>query len=179
MRNRIPLLLVVGAAFATISCFEPSDDGSTNRYPGWNGELSTVLLPGDRPIELTVDEDSEVVDDPCAKTEADAHKFLETRCGSCHDAAQGGRQGIGPIFDFVMNDDMLKAETWNRQDGQKLRFLIPGDVDNSLIYIRPIVEHSMPPPQRDPSQPETIPATYSDGSVLREWINNCMEPEAP
>ena len=80
-----------------------------------------------------------------------------------------------PRFDFVMDDDQLKVRTWTREGGTMLRFLIPGDPDNSVLFQRSAMARDMPPVQADPQQPFYPRITYSQSSVLREWIQNCFQ----
>jgi hypothetical protein len=44
-----------------------------------------------------------------------------------------------------------------------------------VIYDRAAISRNMPPVQGDPSQPYYPRVTYSEASVLREWILNCFE----
>lgn len=160
------------AALAVLSSCEKVDDGASTRAQGWDGSLSTVIEPGPREVFTNVDE-TETVETPCDKTALDAHNILKTNCAGCHDI---GAASFGvPRFDFVMDDDLLKTKTWDRMGQPSLRFLIPGDPDNSVVYERTSVKRDMPPVQADPGQPFYPRITYSESSVLREWILNCFE----
>jgi len=160
------------AALAVLSSCEKVDDGAATRAQGWDGTLSTVIEPGPREVFTNIDE-TETVETPCDKTALDAHDILKTNCAICHDI--GAASSGVPRFDFVMDDDQLKVKTWDRMGQAPLRFLIPGDPDNSVIYERAAMKRDMPPIQADPQQPFYPRITYSQASVLRQWILNCFE----
>jgi hypothetical protein len=168
-----PLSALALAALAVLSSCEKVDDGASSRAAGWDGTLSTVIEPGPREVFVDIEE-TDAVDTGCDKTEEDAHNILRVNCAGCHAIGEAS-QGVPP-FDFVMNDDLLKVKTWPRQ-GQTtaLRFLIPGDPDNSVVYERAAMKRDMPPIQADPQQPFYERITYSEASVLREWILNCFQ----
>lgn len=167
-----PLSAVGLAALAVLSSCEKVDDGAATRAKGWDGvTLSTHIEDGDREVFTDTDE-TMVVDDGCAKTELDAHNILEANCKSCHGI---GAASMGvPRFDFVMDDTQLMMKTWTREGAMPIRFLIPGDADNSAIYQRAVMNRDMPPLQADPQQPFYPRITYSQASVLHEWITNCF-----
>lgn len=161
------------AALAILSSCEKVDDGASTRAQGWDGvTLSTVIEDGDREVFSDIDE-TMPVDNGCAKTTLDAHGILQNHCASCH-AIGAASMGV-PRFDFIMDDDQLKAKSWTREGATPIRFLIPGDPENSAIYQRATMNRDMPPLQADPQQPNYPRITYSQGSVLREWILNCFQ----
>ena len=163
-----PLCALGLFTLSALAACEPVDDAAATRTPGWNGDLTDNILPGDRDVFLDIDESMPAAD-PCEKTSADARDILTKNCASCHD----GPNAVGlPQWDFVLDFDKLKTATWNRE-GMTLRFLIPGDADNSQIYVRAVIDQSMPP-VGDLSTTLYPRVTYSAGSVLREWITNCM-----
>jgi hypothetical protein len=160
------------AALAVLSSCEKVDDGAATRAQGWDGvTLSTVIEPGDREVFTDTDETMEV-DSGCAKTEMDAHAILEANCKSCH-AIGAASMGV-PRFDFVLDDAQLMSKSWTREGAAPIRFLIPGDPENSAIYQRAAMNRDMPPLQADPQQPLYPRITYSQSSVLHEWIQNCF-----
>ena len=167
-----PLSVFGLVALAVLASCEKIDDGATSRAQGWDGALSTVIEPGPREVFVDIDE-TQTVDTPCAKTEQDAHTILKNSCGTCH--AIGLASSGVPRFDFLLDDDQLKVKTWDRMGQPPLRFLIPGDPDNSVVYERAAMKRDMPPVQGDPQQPFYPRVTYSEGSVLREWILNCFQ----
>lgn len=161
------------AALAVLSSCEKVDDGAATRAQGWDGvTLSTVLEPGDREVFTDTDE-TMTVDDGCAKTALDAHAILEANCKSCH-AIGAASMGV-PRFDFVLDDAQLMSKSWTREGSAPIRFLIPGDPENSAIYQRAAMNRDMPPVQADPQQPFYPRVTYSQASVLREWITHCFD----
>jgi hypothetical protein len=160
-------LLVAGA----VGC-EPVDDGAATRNKGWNGELSDNVLDNDRPVFNTIEEDpADVSADGCKKTTRDAHTILMGQCASCHDGPAA--QGLPP-WNFVLDDQKMMTETWLRQDAPPVPFLKPGDPDNSAIFIRAANKRDMPPIYTDLSIPTAPRVTYSEASVLRQWISHCM-----
>jgi hypothetical protein len=161
------------AALAVLSSCEKVDDGAATRAQGWDGvTLSTVIEDGDREVFTDIEETMPAASG-CEKTALDAHAILMKNCASCH-AIGAASMGV-PRFDFIMDDDQLKARSWTREGATPIRFLIPGDPDNSAIYQRATMNRDMPPLQADPQQPDYPRITYSQGSVLREWILNCFQ----
>ncbi len=160
------------AALAALSSCEQVDDGASKRAQGWDGALSTVIEQGPREVFIDIEE-TMPVDTPCDKTALDAHNILRENCAVCHDI--GAASSGVPRFDFLLDDDQLKVKTWDRMGQTPLRFLIPGDPDNSVVYERAAMKRDMPPIQADPQQPFYPRITYSQASVLREWILNCFE----
>jgi hypothetical protein len=81
-------------------------------------------------------------------------------------------------FDFVLDDERLKTAVSMTVDdaGKPLRFVVPGDPEQSRLYRR-IVVGEMPPVQAPPLPANPIPAV-SDVSVLRAWIASCLGASA-
>jgi hypothetical protein len=176
MRNALFRSLGLGALIVVMSC-EPVDDGATTRAKGWDGVLTNNVLPKDRPIYLTIEEDpTQTAQDGCGKTTEDAHAILKNKCAGCH-STDAPAQGL-PAWDFVLNDDKMSTATFTRE-GMTLRYMVPGDPDNSQIYARAVIARNMPPEKLDFNQPFYDRVTYSEGSVLREWIANCMGASPP
>jgi hypothetical protein len=174
MRNhRKLLLLVLCTPLAATTCFmEPVDSGSTNRTAGWDGVLSTVIEPGDREIFTNIDE-TDTVETACDKTSLDAHKILNDNCAACHNAGAASR-GSAPVFDFVMDDMKMMTTDWEPQGAPKIKFLVPGDPNNSAIYLRAAIRRDMPPLQLSVDQPFYPRVDYSAAAVLQDWIKNCV-----
>lgn len=166
-----PLTAFGLAALAVLSSCEKVDDGAATRAQGWDGVLTTHIEDGDREVFTDIDE-TMVVDNGCAKTEMDAHGILDAHCKSCH-AIGAASMGV-PRFDFVLDDAQLMTRSWTREGAAPIRFLIPGDPDNSAIYQRAVMNRDMPPVQADPQQPFYPRITYSQSSVLHEWIEKCF-----
>jgi hypothetical protein len=160
------------AALAVLCSCEKLDDGASTRAQGWDGTLTTVIKDGPREVFIDIEETMPAAT-PCEKTAMDAHQILQKNCAICHDI--GAASSGVPRFDFVLDDDQLKVKTWDRMGQPPLRFLIPGDPDNSVIYERAAIKRDMPPNQGDPGAPLYPRLTYSESSVLREWILNCFE----
>ena len=160
------------AALVVLSSCEKVDDGAATRAQGWDGVLTTKIEDGPREVFTDIEETMPAAS-PCAKTAADAHAILKANCGICHDI--GAASSGVPRFDFVMDDEQLKVKTWERMGQAAERFLIPGDPNKSVIYERAAISRNMPPVQGDPQQPYYPRVTYSEASVLREWILNCFE----
>jgi len=165
------MVLGFGLLATALGC-EPVDDAAATRNKGWDGVLTDNVLPGDRPVYNTIEEDPmDVSADGCEKTTNDAHKILETNCAQCH----GPMGAVGlPPWDFVLDDAKMKIETWKRQDQPAIPFLKPGDPANSAIFLRAALLRNMPPLQTDVGQMFYPRVTYSEASVLQEWITTCM-----
>jgi hypothetical protein len=175
MRN-VSLLRSLGfcasiAALGLSGC-EPVDDGASKRAVGWDGVLTDHVLDGDRPVFLDIDETVEGTG-PCAKDEQDATDTLTRHCASCHD--QGSASLGNPQFDFVLNFDKLASTTYTRE-GQALNYLVPGDPDHSMIYVRAAVTRDMPVLYHNIAMDDPPRVSFSEGAVLREWIEKCMAP---
>ena len=178
MRN-VSLLRSLGfcASIATLalSGCEPVDDGAAKRTVGWDGTLTDHVLDDDRPVFLDIDETVEG-SNACAKDEQDVADTLTRHCASCHD--QGAASMGVPRFDFVMDFQKLRTETLPRQGQPDQHFVVPGDPDNSLIYVRAAIKRDMPPLYHNIAMEDPPRMSYSEGSVLREWIEKCLGPAA-
>jgi hypothetical protein len=165
------MVLGLGLLAAAVGC-EPVDDGAATRNVGWNKVLTDNVLPGDRPVYNTIEEDPmDVSMDPCTKTTNDAHAILKANCAQCH----GPMGAVGlPPWNYVLDDDQMKKNTWIRQDQPAIPFLKPGDPANSAIFLRAALLRNMPPVQGDLNQPFYPRVSYSEASVLQDWITNCM-----
>jgi hypothetical protein len=160
-------------ALLTIAGCEPVDDGAATRAKGWDGVLTDNVLDGDRPVFLDIDETVEGAD-ACAKDEQDVVDLLDRHCASCHDLGPAS-SGV-PKFDFVMDLERLQSETLPRQGQADQHFIAAGDPDNSLIYIRVAVKRDMPPLYHNVAMEDPPRVSFSEGSVLREWIEKCLGP---
>jgi hypothetical protein len=159
------------ATLAMLGC-QPVDDGAATRAKGWDGELTNNVLPKDRQVYLTIEESGDATAaDGCGKTEIDAHAILKNKCAACH-STDNTAQGL-PAWNFILDDEKMKTETFSRE-GITLHYLVAGDPDNSQVYVRSVIARNMPPMGTDVSQTTYDRVTYSEGSVLREWIGTCM-----
>jgi hypothetical protein len=162
--------LGVGLLVTLAGC-EPVDDGAATRNKGWDQVLTDHVVPGDRDIFTDTDETMTVADG-CAKTQLDAHAILKDQCASCHGDPNAAR-GLPP-WGFVLDDAMMKSETWKQQGAAPIPFIDVGHPKNSAIFIRAAISRDMPPVQRDPNEQFFERVTLSGASVLEQWITNCM-----
>jgi hypothetical protein len=80
----------------------------------------------------------------------------------------------GAPLNFVLDDGMLtNPGVVSTKYGK--RYVIPGDPDNSLVYLRAAIVQDMPPGASDVRN-TAPPVTVSDESVLRQWILTCAGP---
>jgi hypothetical protein len=121
--------------------------------------------------------DGSFASDGCAATRSEAHAILERTCARCHGGDNpGARQGTPP-FDCVLETTqlttMVSVTAKDPLTHEPARFLIPGDPDRSRIYVRPL-NGEMPPPDVIglPANPRP---SVSDLSVLRHWIESCVD----
>jgi hypothetical protein len=127
---------------------------------------------------------------PCEATAAHAMTILTLNCAPCHGGRNPGERLGQPPFDYVLNVEKLIAErsasvpdplapAANRIPGtpnfQGMRFVIPGDPDNSRLYLRALNKEMPPPPIVGMPDTVTSRPTVSDFSVLRQWIGACLE----
>jgi hypothetical protein len=190
-----PMLLVFAAAFGT-SCMEKVDDGASTRaqdYDPITEGSSDQVLPGDRDVFIDVDE-SMPVESGCAKTEWDLFHFgdgeeakapsertpalngiLVNRCAGCHDIG-GASSGATP-FSFALDRQKLVMTIWHRQQGDA-RFVVPGNPDESQIFLRAAMKQDMPPIYDIAAGAKPLERlTFSEASVMRDWITNCLGPD--
>lgn len=112
--------------------------------------------------------DGTTTDDPCVKNEQDSMAIRSTYCGACHqEPAHLGTKEFG----FILDDGMLTSNmaTPASANTPPLLYINPGDPANSRVYQR-IVNQEMPPIQRSVDQPDNPRPTFSDVSVLYQWI---------
>jgi hypothetical protein len=127
---------------------------------------------------------------PCEATTAHAMTILTQNCAPCHGGRNAGERLGQPPFDYVLNVAKLIVErsasvpdpvapAANRIPGtpnfQGMRFVIPGDPDDSRLYLRAVHKEMPPPPIVGMSDTVTSRPTVSDFSVLRQWIATCLE----
>lgn len=115
--------------------------------------------------------------DGCAATRAEAYAILERTCARCHGGDNpGARQGtppFGSVLDPTQMTTMVSATAKDPATHEPARFLVPGDPDSSRIYLRPL-NAEMPPPDVIGLPPNPRPSV-SDLSVLRHWIESCVD----
>jgi hypothetical protein len=173
-----PIYSLLGGLLA-LGC-EPVDDGAATRAKGWDGVLTDSVLPSDRPVYNTIDEDPmDVSADGCEKTASDAMKILEDNCASCHDKGTPAPDVLGcsgtTTFDFVLDPMKMQAQSWTRTGGQPpIKYLTAGDADASAIFLRAVIVRDMPPLQLCLEGGFYSRLDYSAVSVLRQWIDVCL-----
>lgn len=161
----IGALLLLGSA----SACQPLDEGAAL------GEPFTLDERGvGGGLELA---DGGLPQDACEQTAEQAREILERTCASCHGGASPGARQGSPPFDCVLDTDQLltmtSATVIDQYTRQPARFLVAGDPDHSRIYVR-IANQEMPPPDVVGLPPNPRPST-SDLSVLRHWIEQCVQ----
>ena len=114
----------------------------------------------------------------CATTCAQVQDILQTSCVQCHQKGPSSAPAIAPQFDFILDLDQLTHTPPSRTFPERA-YVVPGDPDASLLYLR-AARGQMPPPS---SASVSVP-TPSDLAVVREWISTCLgstsgaEPDA-
>jgi hypothetical protein len=179
---RLPLLLVLYAA--PVACFQSLESGAADdtqpRFDAAPPPTTAIKTPS---IELDFTEGRRITTDPCVSIREQAREVLTVNCASCHGGGAAAMQGQPP-FDCVLDVEKLKnrvSETVKdpRDPSKGMRFLVPGDPDDSRLYAR--VQHDEMPPKLPFGLRELPRPTISDISVLREWIQSCIgaPPPAP
>jgi hypothetical protein len=158
---------------------EPVDDGAATRAKGWDGVLTDNVLPKDRPVYNTIEEDPmDVSADGCEKTASDAIKILEDNCASCHDKGTPAPDVLGcggtTTFDFVLDPMKMQSQAWTRAGQAPMKYISAGDANASAIFLRAAGLRDMPPLQICLEVPFYARLTFSQVSVLREWIDVCL-----
>jgi hypothetical protein len=169
------LALLLGASMP-LACFQSLQPGAAdNTQPRLDAAPPPTTALQTPDIELDF-EGKRKTTDPCVATTEQAKDILTTSCAGCHGGGPAAMQGQPP-FDCVLDFEKLKTKVSDtvkdpRDSSKPMRFLIPGDPDDSRLYVR-VAHGEMPPPL--PFGVKDIPRpTISDISVLREWILNCM-----
>jgi hypothetical protein len=175
LRRRLPLVLVL---CAPLGCLQKLESGATdNTLPRLDAAPPPTTATRTPSIELDFTEGKRTTTDPCIPNTDQAREILAVNCAGCHGGGAAAMQGQPP-FDCVLDVDKLKTRVSDavkdpRDPSKGMRFLIPGDPDNSRLYAR-ILHDEMPP--KLPFGLREIPRpTISDISVLREWIQSCID----
>jgi mono/diheme cytochrome c family protein len=173
MRRHTAILLLSCIVFAD-GCFQLLDSGASSGGEGlsppvgWDGGMSTVILPGS-PEYGYVDKDGALVtsEDPCDVTRAQAMTILEQSCAGCHGGRTPGERAGNPPFDYVLDESKLTS-SWSVNTVPPSLFVAAGSPMTSRLFLR--IRRGEMPPAGGP-QP-----TVSDISVLYEWISRCVTP---
>ena len=153
------------------ACFQKLDTAASSQATtAPTDALVTQIDPSADPIALSPT-DAATASDPCDKTRQDKTQILTAFCARCH----SGAAPVGlPPWDFVLDDQKLVTETWVRAGQPAERFVIPGDPDHSALYQRMAVAQDMPPQPTDLGTAPNPKPSAADGTVIREWILNCL-----
>jgi hypothetical protein len=180
MRPYVSLFVSLCATAAT-ACLQQLDTTASSGSPvtpppgaTWDGGLSTVILPGPPPFEFS-DPNGNIVtsDQPCDATRTQAIAILTKDCAFCHGGRTPGERAGSPPFDFVL-DPVKLTRTFTPNTTPPMLFVMPGDPNQSRLYVRARLGE-MPPA----SQAQLPRPTVSDISVLYEWISNCLGAKPP
>jgi mono/diheme cytochrome c family protein len=158
-------------------CFQLLDSSASNGGEGlsppagWDGGMSTVILPGS-PEYGYLAKDGKLVatDDPCDATRAQAMMILERSCAGCHGGRTPGERAGNPPFDFVLNAAKL-TNSWSVNSVPPMLFVAAGSPTTSRIFLR--IRRGEMPPAIETGMPRP---TVSDMSILYEWISRCLTP---
>jgi hypothetical protein len=177
MRRHIAIVSISCLVFAD-GCFQLLDSSASSGgeaisppAAGWDGSMSTVILPGS-PEYGYLDKDGGLVttDDPCEVTRAQAMMILEQSCAGCHGGRTPGERAGNPPFDFVLNADKM-TNSWSVNSVPPMLFVAAGSPNMSRLFLR--VRRGEMPPAIETAVPRP---TVSDISVLYEWISKCTTP---
>jgi phosphatidylethanolamine-binding protein (PEBP) family uncharacterized protein len=171
MNHRLLATTLLTCAPLASGCFlQPLDPEATRGGAVAGGELTTATKTP--PIEFA----GGVAPDSCTVTTTQATAVLEKYCAKCHSGRDEASRRGQPPFDFLLNIDRLKAQGSSvadlRDPSRMMKFVAPGDPDNSRIYFR--VSRGEMPPKDPPGSSPNLRPTVSDISILREWIGSCM-----
>jgi hypothetical protein len=174
------LILLVGSSVAACNNLQPLDRGAATPQaaPDPNTTPTTAILASDRPIGLSIDDETATTTDPCVKTTQDKTEILTTYCARCHSGPAEQAQGLPP-WNFVLDDNKLIHEQFTREQQPPQRYVVPGDPSHSVLYMRVAVIGDMPPQPTDLGTPRNPAPTLSDFSVLRDWIEHCLPGSLP
>lgn len=172
------LALLGASTTGCLQTLQPLDrDAATLPVINDNAGPTTSILPSAPPIGLRVEDDNATTTDPCVKTNQDKTEILTVYCAACHSGPADRAQGLPP-WNFVLDDQRLVTEEFTREEQPPQHYVIPGDPDHSVLYVRAAILRDMPPQPTDLGTPRNPAPSLSDFSVLRDWIEHCL-PAAP
>jgi hypothetical protein len=179
MRKAVLVVLLLSAPVAS-ACFQALDTTASSGQPivqpppESDAGLSTVILPGARPFGFFDDNGQPVTSDTaCDATRVQATSILTKYCAACHGGRTPGERAGSPPFDFVL-DPVKLTSTWTLNTTPPSLFVVPGDPDHSMLYLR--ARRGEMPPASEAQLPRP---TISDLSVLNQWISNCLGKAPP
>jgi hypothetical protein len=169
------LVLSSALALATSGCFQELDSrAGKGSAPVAAEKVGPTIVLETPAIDLP---DGTTTRDPCVLITSQATSILQANCAHCHGGGSPGARQGQPPFDCVLDFEKLKTMTSTsvrdpRDPSRGMRFLIPGDPDNSRLYVR-IARAEMPPVPPLGLDPIPLPSV-SDVSLLRTWISSCL-----
>jgi hypothetical protein len=175
LRRHLPLLLML---CAPVACLQKLESGAAdNTRPRLDAAPPPTTATATPDIELDLEEGKRTTTDPCIPTSEQAKAILTKACAGCHGGGPMASQGQPP-FDCVLDFEKLKMRSSEsvkdpKDPTKNMRFVVPGDPDDSRLYVR-IVHEEMPPKLPFGLTVDYPRPTTSDISVLREWITKCM-----
>jgi hypothetical protein len=170
------------ALCAPLACLQKLESGAAdNTRPRLDAAPPPTTATTTPDIELDFEGKRTTVD-PCVPTSEQARAILTTNCAGCHGGGPTASQGQPP-FDSVLDFEKLKMRSSEsvkdpKDPTKNMRFVVPGDPDDSRLYVR-IVHEEMPPKLPFGLTVDYPRPTTSDISVLREWITKCMGASPP
>jgi hypothetical protein len=176
MNRRLHLVLAWGVSFLATACWQQVDSNRVGELPC---DFGNVCPPPDDdsipnqidphyPLRYDSDGGVAATDDDCVATQAQSMQIRTLYCAGCH---SGPNPQGGPAWGFVLDDAQLVTAVWHHQPQPDQRFVIPGDPDNSAVYVRAWTGTMPPIPVSVDSPNSGLPRpTISDISVLRQWI---------
>jgi hypothetical protein len=173
---------------APSACTQPLDasaaDGTKNAPPAPPEDFHTRVI--ETPA-IGIVSDGPTSTHPCERTQfqlfnADAEAgpvgILVQECSGCHGEGGNAHPGFTDILDVA---SLINPERLSTGIVKGMRLVIPGDPEHSLLYQR-MFDGAMPPSlpgvQVVP-EPENVPATTSETSVVQEWILHCLGVSGP
>ncbi len=197
MNERNFIFLLFCATLAT-GCLQPVDSSASSSSAVSGGSAAPAPCNGKQPFSLDTDPSGQTIvcpaadggdipvalapfpvfldggatsTNPCDLLGERSHAIREAYCAPCHNPPQS----MGS-FNFCLDDsELMTAYSQNAIDpatGKLRHMLVPGDPDNSYLYLR-VAIGNMPPLGVMPRPPA------SDVSVLREWITSCLGGHPP
>jgi hypothetical protein len=172
---------LLSLGLCTIACgLQPLDRTAATPVAGLdpNATPTTAILAGAPAIGLSLENENTTTGDPCAKTTQDKTEILTVYCARCHSGPAEQAQGLPP-WNFVLDDGRLVSEQFTREQQAPQRYVIPGDPEKSILYVRAAILGDMPPQPTDLGTPRNPTPSLSDFSVLHDWIEHCLPGSKP
>ena len=107
----------------------------------------------------------------CSSMTTDVLAMLRASCNFCHGDVFGQGE-FGPVLDI----DYLVFHTATGPQYNRMRYLVPGDPQQSLIYKKVIDGHVQGENAQEGATQFAVP-TVSDASLFYAWILDCLGPD--